>query len=138
MGHSEPPNQSETKKPGSFGFFRRSAGWLFSQKHFQFKVLSGTAAGVAVIVLLAGIFLYVTMRNHYQEVARAHTIEVMRLSGQLENDIATLETAHRGFLLTGKPLYADSFDQRRDVLKRRMEDLTSLILDSQAQRKRMM
>ena len=138
MGHTEPPNHREKKKRGFFGFFSRSAGWLFSQKHFQLKVLSGTAAGVTVIALLAGIFLYVTMRNHYQDVMRAHTIEVMRLSGLLENDIATLEAAHRGFLLTGKPLYTESFDQRRTLLKRRMEDLTSLILDSPTQRKRVM
>jgi PAS domain S-box-containing protein len=135
MGHTEPPNHSEKKKRG---FVRRSAGWLFSQRHFQLKVLSGTAAGVTVIALLAGIFLYVTMRNHYQEVMRAHTIEVMRLSGLFENDIATLETAHRGFLLTGKPLYIESFDQRRELARHRMEDLTSLILDSPTQRKRVM
>ena len=135
MGHTEPPNHSENKKRG---FVRRSASWLFSQRHFQLKVLSGTAAGVTVIVLLAGIFLYVTMRNHYQEIMRNHTIEVMRLSGLLENDIATLETTHRGFLLTGKPNYIEAFEQRRELVRHRMEDLTSLILDSPTQRKRVM
>ena len=76
-----------------------AADWLFSQRHFHFKLLSGTAAGVTVIVLLAGIFLYVTVRNHHQETLRAHTIEVMRLSSLIENDIAALETSHRGFFI---------------------------------------
>src|SRR5437867_11041294 len=89
--------------------FRRSANWLFSQRHFHFKLLSGTAAGVIVIVLLAGIFLYVTLRNHQQDILRARTIEIIRLSSRIENDIAALETGHRGFLLTGKPLYIDAF-----------------------------
>ena len=35
------------------GLLRRSVDWLFSQRHFHLKVLSGTAAGVAVILALA-------------------------------------------------------------------------------------
>src|ERR1043166_5467825 len=132
MGRAELPNQIQKKKQG---FFRRSSAWLFSQRHFHFKVLSGTAVGVTVIVLLAGIFLYVTLRNHYQDVMRAHTIQVIRLSNSIENDIAALESDHRGFLLTGQRLYGTSSDQQ---IKSRIEELTSVILDSPQQRKRIM
>jgi PAS domain S-box-containing protein len=138
MDQSEPPQDNAREKRGLFGFLRRSGAWLFSQRHFHFKVLSGTAAGVTVIVLLAGIFLYVTLRNHQQDTLRAHTIEVMRLSSLIENDVATLETGHRGFLLSGKPVYIASFDRRRALIKQRVEQLTSLILDSPKQRKRVM
>src|ERR1700758_3954980 len=82
---------------------RRVTRWLFSQKHFHFKLLSGTTAGAVVIIFLAGVFLYVTLRNHYQDSLRAHTVAVMRLSGVIENDIAGMESGHRGFLLTGDP-----------------------------------
>ena len=102
------------------------------------KLLAGTAAGIVVIVLLAGIFLFVTYRNHHQEVLRTHTIEVMRLSSVLENDIAALEASHRGFLLTGEPSFFESFEQRRDGIKARVDDLTALILNTPAQRKRVM
>lgn len=135
MGHVEQPDHNEKRRRG---FFHRSFAWLFSQRHFHFKVLSGTAAGVTVIILLAGTFLYVTLRNHYQDVMRAHTIEVMRSSSLIENDIAALETDHRGFLITGKPFYAASFQHRRESIKGRMEGLTALILDSPKQRKRVM
>src|SRR5213082_383360 len=117
------------------GLFGRSAAWLFSAKHFHFKLLSGTAVGIIVITFLAGLFLFVTLRNHYQESLRAHTIEVMRLSSVIENDIAALETGHRGYLLTGKAEYLEPFERRRDLIKRRVEDLTQLILDSPRQRK---
>ncbi|MFN2540641.1 MAG: CHASE3 domain-containing protein [Chthoniobacterales bacterium] len=137
MGQSDPPQESAIQ-PRQVGLFRRSAAWLFSQRHFHFKLLSGTAAGVSVIVLLAGIFLYVTVRNHQQEMLRAHTMEVMRLSSLIENDIAALETGHRGFLLVGKPDYVTSFDRRREMIKRRIEDLTRLIVDNPKQRKRVM
>ena len=83
------------------GFFGRSVAWLFSPKHFHFKLLSGTAVGIVVITFLAGLFLFVTLRNHHQESLRAHTLEVLRLASVIENDIAVLETGHRGFLLTG-------------------------------------
>src|SRR5437763_15375620 len=120
------------------GIFRRSLSWLFSPKHFHFKLLSGTAFGIIVITFLAGLFLFVTLRNHYQESLRAHTIEVMRLSSVIENDIAALETGHRGYLLMGKAEYLEPFERRRELIKRRVEDLTQLILDSPRQRKRVM
>jgi len=112
--------------------------WLFSQRHFHFKLVSGTAVGVLVIVLLAGIFLYVTLRNHQQDILRAQTIEIIRLSSRIENDIAALEAGHRGFLLTGKRLYIDAFQSRRELIKRRIQDLSSLILDNPKERKRLM
>ncbi len=124
-----------TKRPS---LFQRAANWLFSQRHFRFKLFSGTAAGVLVIALLAGIFLYVTLRNHQQEVLRSHTIDVIRLSSLIENDIASLETGHRGFLLTGDKNYIAPFDQRHDLIRRRLDDLTSLISDNPKQAKRVM
>jgi two-component system cell cycle sensor histidine kinase/response regulator CckA len=138
MRPSEPSQVQPTPKKGRFALFRRAASWLFSPRHFHFKLLSGTAAGVLVIILLASIFLYVTLRNHQQEVVRSHTIDVIRLSSLIENDIASLESGHRGFLLTGDQSYLAPFDQRRDLIRRRMEDLTSLILSNPKQRKRIM
>src|ERR1051326_433517 len=126
--------ENSRKRPLS----RRLAAWLFSHKHFHLKLLSGTTAGAVVIIFLAGVFLYVTLRNHYQDTLRAHTMEVMRLSGLVENDIAALESGHRGFLLTGDPRFQASFENRREQFGSRMEQLTSFIIDSPVQRKRIM
>jgi PAS domain S-box-containing protein len=117
---------------------QRLADWLFSQRHFHLKLLSGTTIGVAVIVFLVGVFLFVSLRDHYQNSLRTHTIAVIRLSSLIENDVASLESYHRGFLLSGKEEYISAFDKRRDSIKQRIDDLTGLILDSPAQRKRMM
>ena len=135
MTQTDAPNSATKVGRGIFG---RIVAWLFSPKHFHFKLLSGTAVGIAVITFLAGLFLFVTLRNHHQETLRAHTIEVMRLGGVIENDIAALETGHRGFLLTGENSYLEPFERRREQLKHRVEDLTGLILDSPPQRKRVM
>src|SRR5947199_6197664 len=120
------------------GLFCRSAAWLFSARHFHVKLISGTAVGIVVITFLAGIFLFVTLRNHHLETLRAHTLEVMRLSSVLENDIAALETGHRGYLLTGSAEHLEPFERRRELIKHRVEELTVLILDSPRQRKRVM
>ncbi|MEY2503741.1 MAG: hypothetical protein QOG27_21, partial [Verrucomicrobiota bacterium] len=98
----------------------------------------GTAVGIVVITFLAGLFLFVTLRNHHQETLRSHTLEVMRLSSVIENDIAALETGHRGYLLTGDASYLEPFERRRELIKHRVEELTQLILDSPRQRKRVM
>ncbi|MFZ1220740.1 MAG: CHASE3 domain-containing protein [Chthoniobacterales bacterium] len=126
-----------TKKPRR-GILGNGLAWLFSQKHFHFKLLSGTAVGIVVITFLAGLFLFVTLRNHHQETLRSHTLEVMRLSSVIENDIAALETGHRGYLLTGDVSYLEPFERRRELIKHRVEELTQLILDSPRQRKRVM
>jgi PAS domain S-box-containing protein len=126
------------KKEKRRGVFGSGVAWLFSQKHFHFKLLSGTAVGIVVITFLAGLFLFVTLRNHHQETLRSHTLEVMRLSSVIENDIASLEMGHRGYLLTGDASYLEPFERRRDLIKHQVEDLTQLILDSPRQRKRVM
>jgi PAS domain S-box-containing protein len=118
--------------------FGRIGDWLFSQRHFHLKLLSGTTVGVVVIIFLAGVFLLVTLRNHYQDALRTHTIEVIRLSSLIENDISSLESGHRGFLLNGSEDYLGPFEKKRDLIKHRVEDLTALILDSPKQRKRVM
>jgi PAS domain S-box-containing protein len=129
---------TENERQTGASLTSRSLAWLFSQQHFHLKLLSGTALGIIVILFLAGVSLFVSLRNHKQEALRAHTIEVMRLTSVIENDIAALETSHRGFLLTGKQPFLDPFNRRRDVIKRRIDELMHLVKDSSAQRERIM
>src|ERR1700730_3394732 len=127
------PTDLKARRRSIFG---RIGDWLFSQRHFHLKLLSGTTVGVAVIIFLVGVFLLVTWRSHYQDSLRTHTIEVMRLSSLIENDIAGLESSHRGYLLSGSEDYIPPFETKRDLIKHRIEDLTALILDTPRQRKR--
>src|SRR5207244_13460162 len=112
------------------------AGWLFTQRHFPLWPLSGTSVGVIVIIFLVRVFLLVTLRDHYQDSLRTHTIEVMRLSSLIENDIASLESGHRGYLLSANENYIEPFEKKRDLIKQRVDDLTELVLENPRQRKR--
>src|SRR4051812_16730812 len=120
MGHSETATEFSLRQTERKGLFKRANAWLFSQRHFHLKLLFGTAAGVGVILLLAGMFLFVTLRSHRQEVMRSHTIDVIRLSSLIENDLASLESAHRGFLLSGEESYAATFQNKERTIKSRM------------------
>src|SRR4051794_37507047 len=134
MRSSEDPAREVSHDQRSTSFF----GWLFSHKHFHVKLLSGTAAGVIAIIFFAAFLFIATYRNYHQETLRTHTIDVMRMSSVVLNDIAILETAHRGFVLTGKPSYLQSFEEQRTAVKKRIDQLTDLIVDSPAQRKRIL
>src|SRR5256885_7231229 len=127
------PSEPRKRRRSIFG---RIGDWLFSQRHFHLKLLSGTTVGVTVIIFLAGVFLLVTLRNHYQDALRTHTIEVMRLSSLIENDIASLESGHRGYLLSANENYIEPFEKKRDLIRQRVDDLTVLILENPRQRKR--
>jgi len=129
-----PSEQEKARRP----LGQRVTDWLFSQRHFHLKLLSGTTIGVAVIVFMVGVFLFVSLRDHYQNTLRIHTIGVIRLSSLIENDIANLESYHRGFLLSGKEEYVSAFDKKRESIKQRIDELTGLIVDSATQRKRVM
>ena len=129
-----PSEQKKARRP----LGQRVTDWLFSQRHFHLKLLSGTTIGVAVIVFMVGVFLFVSLRDHYQNTLRIHTIGVIRLSSLIENDIANLESYHRGFLLSGKEEYVSAFDKKRESIKQRIDELTGLIVDSATQRKRVM
>ncbi|MDQ2866990.1 MAG: PAS domain S-box protein [Verrucomicrobiota bacterium] len=109
---------------------------MFSPRHFHYKLLSGAAAGVLVIIFLASIFLWVTFRNRHQDSARTHTIHVMRLASVVENDIAMLETYQRAFLLTGDAQYRDPFEKRAEAMRQRMAELNRIIVGSTTQRQR--
>ena len=132
-GDASVPNSLKARRRSIFGHV---ADWLFSQRHFHLKLLSGTTVAVIVIIFLVGVFLLVTLRDHYQDSLRTHTIEVMRLSSLIENDIAGLESGHRGYLLSGNENYIEPFEKKRDLIRQRIDDLTVLILENPRQRKR--
>ncbi|HEY2102863.1 MAG TPA: PAS domain S-box protein [Chthoniobacterales bacterium] len=115
---------------------RRMVAWLFGPQHFQFKLLAGTSAAIVAILALAGTFLFITLKNHQQEVVRAHTVQVKRLSGVVENDVAALEGYHRGYLLTGIAQYAQMFRARKEEVDARMDELAGLVVESPVQRER--
>src|SRR5438445_6948201 len=109
------------------GILRRSLAKLLSSAHL---VLSGTTAAILVIIFLGSVFVFVALRNHHRDEIRAHTVQLMRLSSAIENDIADLENYYRGFLLTRRSQYFGPFEERQNAMKKRLEELTAFFLDN--------
>ena len=116
-----------TSPPASSPHFSRKLEWLLSPEHFHFKLLLGAAVGVIVIIVLAVTCFVVTYQSQQQAEYRAHTIRVMRLSSVVENDIAALENAHRGYLLNLGPEYFENFERRKNLFQQHSEDLTAAL-----------
>ncbi len=133
---SPAPTGNVPKEPRSA--FRRRIEWLFSPELFQLKLLVGTAVGVLVIILLAVTCVVFTMRYQKQDQLRAHTIEVMRLSSIVEQDLSALENSYRGHLLTRKGSYLESSSQLQQLFLSHSEELTSVLADNSQQRKRIL
>ena len=132
------PAQSRNVPGNKPGFFRRTIEWLFSPELFHLKLLLGTAVGVLVIVVLAITCVVLTLRNQQRDELRAHTIEVMRLSSVVENDLAALENTYRGHLLTKNGAYLENSARLQELFLRHSEELTGVLGDSSLQRKRVL
>ncbi|CAN5586965.1 hypothetical protein BH20VER3_BH20VER3_15740 [soil metagenome] len=105
---------------------------------FQLKLLLGTAVGVVVILVVAITCVVLTFRNQKQDEMRAHTIEVMRLSSVVENDIAALENAYRGHLLTHSDAYLKDSVRLQELFLRHSEELINVLGTNSQQRKRVL
>ncbi len=132
------PVQSRTALGKQRGVLRRGFEWLFSPELFQIKLLVGTAVGALVIVVLAVTCIVVTLRTQKRAELRAHTIEVMRLSNVVENDLSALENAYRGHLLTRTGTYLESSAQFQELLLKHSEEHTSVLADNSQQRIRVL
>ncbi|MEO6970167.1 MAG: PAS domain S-box protein, partial [Chthoniobacterales bacterium] len=117
------------------GFLRRQIDRVITPDRFNLKLLLGTIAGVVVIVILALGCVVWTYRNQQLEQVRARGIEIMRLSLIVENDIAALENAYRGHLLSDGGVYLQDLDYLKGQFSKDSEDLNHVLKNSPHQRK---
>jgi PAS domain S-box-containing protein len=100
--------------------------WLGSDDSFHAKLVASAAAGVAVIVLLAGVFLTFHLRERNTGHLRDVTFAILRVVERLEADLDVVEGLHRDYLLTGEREFLDQYRRRQAVLSARLTELTAL------------
>ena len=128
---------SNPAKRGRQCFSARSrVEWLLSLEHFNFKLVLSSTVGGGVILVLAVTCLVVTFQSQRQAIFPAHTISVMRLSSVVENDIAALENAHRGYLLTHATPSLEDFGRRKALFYLHTEEVIAVLSGYSFQRKR--
>ena len=109
-------------------FLRRRIERLFSPEPFHLKLHIGTAVGLLATIVPAVTCVVFTFRHRHRGALRVHTIEVKRLSSVVENDIAALENAHRGHLLTRDGAYLKNSAPLRDLFLQRSKEQRKHIL----------
>jgi len=109
-----------------FSVYKKLRDFLKAEDRFYGKLLGSSVVGVLAIAMLAGILLFVAVRDHEFESLRARTLDVLRKLGDSENNITSLEATYRGYLLTGQPSYADEFQHQSALLQTRLNDVASV------------
>lgn len=84
---------------------KRLRDWLASDDFFNGRVIGSSLAGFLGLVLIAATILFSALRDHRHDNARGQTLDILRVANKVENELNTLETGHRGFLLTGDIQY---------------------------------
>jgi len=106
--------------------FRRLWRWLATEDYLYAKVLGSSVAGSSAIILLAIIFVTVTARQRNYDRLSDTTHKLLRVSDKVENDLVTMESAQRDFLLTGDRLFLEQFNHHHAALNDRLAELASL------------
>ena len=108
---------------------------LFAADRFNSNFLIGTTTGVLVITILTISVVGWTYQNRRRAQARARAAEVMRLAGVVGSDMADLENAYRGHLLSSGSAYLEDLAQLRSLLVKDSENLGQLLKDSPSNKK---
>ncbi len=108
--------------------------WLVSPDHFHIKLFLGGGVGVLVIAVLAVACMVITFGDQRRDKMRAHSIQVMRLSSVVENDVTALENAYRGHLLTRNGTYFEDFSRLESLFPKHVKDLTNILPATSLQR----
>ena len=122
---------SSTEK---FPTFRRFQRWLSKEDGLVSRHVGLSALAVAVILILAIVFLTLAIREHTTDDARSREYAVLRAATAAQDDFASVEVALRSYLLTGQPTAMQQFERRRTAFQARLGEIIPLIQDKQARR----
>jgi PAS domain S-box-containing protein len=111
----------------NFPTLRRLRGWLAAEDGLASRHISSSVLGVAVILILAVVFLTLAIREHTADDSRSLEYSILRTASAAETDLAALETAHRTYLLTGQSLALQQFERRRDSFQGHLASLMPLL-----------
>ncbi len=93
---------------------------------------------LAAIILVSVVvsFYYNTKKVKLNSELVVHTQEALRKSNTVLLDILNIETGLRGFLLSGNPIFLESYNEGSQTINSHLADLASYIFDNPSQRVR--
>ncbi|HEX8310029.1 MAG TPA: PAS domain S-box protein, partial [Chthoniobacteraceae bacterium] len=119
-----PPSHS------SVSALRRFRGWLAAENYFYGKLFGASVAAVGAIMLLAAIFIAVTISEQNSGAQRDLTLHVLRMTDRLESGLASLENVRRDYLQTTQPAVLVQIGRRKAAMESHLAELTQLVSGS--------
>ncbi len=113
--------------------FRRLERWLATEDYLYAKLIGSSLAGSGAIILLAIVFFAVTSHERNYDRLRDATLKVLRTIDKIDNDLVTIESAQRDFLLTGDRVFLEQFDHHQAALHSRLAELNTLVANQPGQ-----
>jgi len=113
--------------------FRRLERWLATEDYLYAKLVGSSLAGSFAIILLAVVFFTVTSHERNYDRLRDATLKVLRTIDKVDNDLVTIESAQRDFLLTGDRVFLEQFDHHQAALHSRLGELDMLVKNQPGQ-----
>ncbi len=114
-------------KSESFPTFVTFRRWLTKEDGLASRHVGSSALAVAVIIILAVIFLTLAIREHAVDDARSTEYAILRSATTAENDFAGLENSLRSYLVTGQPLALQQFERRRSAFLGHLSEFIPLL-----------
>ncbi len=90
-------------------------------------MLGSSFVGIFAIAILIGILFFVVVRDHENDSRRARTLEVLRVTNKVENDMNNLEADYRGYLVMGEDQYLQSIEPRKGQLFNHLDELNLVV-----------
>jgi PAS domain S-box-containing protein len=112
------------RPPTPFQAFRN---WLRMDDSFHARILLAAVAGIAVVSLLAGVFLIFEWRETGQTEIRERSFSAMRVADRVESDLARVEMAHRDYIDTRDQRRMEELERQRAILNEHLAELTVLV-----------
>lgn len=117
-----------------FPTFSRLHGWLVEEGNVSRKHLWSAALGIALILIVAGVFLTLAWQNRGVEASRQAALQTVRLTQTLDAEISEVENLHRRAFESRDRRDFDRFERHRREVQRLFSELI-LPLNAQPEQK---
>lgn len=93
--------------------------------------------GLLLVILAAAMTVRMVRLNEEQNARVAHTLEVLTAAGALHISVTEANSAQRGFLLTGHPVFRQRYERARADIGPSLDRIGQMTLDNPSQQARL-
>jgi methyl-accepting chemotaxis protein len=101
------------------------------------KIGAGFGLAIAILIALGAVTYRTTSQLEETSNLESHSKEVLKMLEDLSGDATSIESAERGYIMTGQEQYFDAYRKKADEVARKTKNLRRLVGDSPTQLRRL-